>query len=107
AAAALAGPLLYSLLQAAQEELQRAGFPKGEIPAAVQSLAAIALRHATYGRGWTLLTGPLVRNDWNTVGAHREVLQPEMRSMYDAITAFVLARLSGPFSFEPHQREDG
>lgn len=105
AAAALAGPLVYALLQAAQEELQRAGFPAEMIHSAVHNLAATAVRHATGGRGWSLLTGPLMRSDWNTVAAHRSVLQPEVQAIYDAITAFTRARLAGGLASQETESE--
>lgn len=107
AAAALAGPLLYALLQAAQEELERAGFPAETVPSAVQSLAATAVAHATSRRGWCLLTGPLVRDDLETVSAHASVLQPEVRAIYDAITAFTRARRPGGIVPGETEHEEG
>lgn len=106
AAAALAGPLVYALLQAAQEELQRAGFPAEKAPQAVANLAKTAAEHAHRAAGWGLLTGPLVRGDWETVRAHRSALQPEVRAMYDAITAFTRARLGGGLPPEEGESEE-
>lgn len=93
AAATLAGPMIYALLQAAQEELQRAGFPPDWTPAAVASLAKAAVDHATRGCGWGLLTGPVVRGDWVTVQAHEAALAPELRAVYRALTEFIVTRL--------------
>lgn len=93
AAATLAGPLVYALLQAAQEQLQRAGFPPDRVPAAIASLAKAAVDHATRGCGWSLLTGPVVRGDWTTVAAHEAALEPELRAVYRALTEFIVTRL--------------
>lgn len=107
AAAALAGPLVYALLQAAQEELRRAGFPAEKAPQAVANLAKAATSHAHRAGGWGLLTGPLVRGDWETIRGHRSVLQPEVRAVYDAITAFTRARLGTGLPPEEQQSEEG
>ncbi len=95
AAATLAAPLVHALLQAAQEELRRAGFPAEHISLALRKLAATVVEQATGGHGWNLLTGPLVRNDYGTIHAHENVLQPEVKAVYQALTAFVSARLRG------------
>lgn len=92
AAATLAGPLVFALLQAAQQELCRANFPPEAIPRAIASLAGAVVGHATSGRGWGLLTGPAVRGDRTTIEAHEAVLNPDVGAVYRALTRYVVTR---------------
>jgi len=85
AAANLAGPLLYALLLASRKELQRAGFPPQEAKSAVRALAAAILQQASHAEAWELLTGPIPRQDWQTIAAHLAALSPPLQAVYRAL----------------------
>jgi len=97
AAANLAGPLLYALLLAARQELQQAGFPRQAAKSAIRALAAAVLQQATNAKAWELLTGPIPRQDWQTIQAHLAVLSPPLQAVYRTL-AQLPQQLPGPTS---------
>lgn len=94
AAAALAGPMLYTLLLMARHELLRAGFPAEAAAEALHHLAAAVIQQLRGARGWERLTGPLARGDEATVAAHLAVLAPAARQAYRALAQLARSRLS-------------
>ncbi|MCX7895217.1 MAG: DUF2520 domain-containing protein [Thermoanaerobaculum sp.] len=95
AAATLAGPMLYALIHAAKEELQRANFPAPMVPQALGALAQRALAYALQAQGWEHLTGPLVRGDRTTMAHHAASLTPPVAAAYEALASYVSSTLSG------------
>lgn len=100
ASAVLAAGSVVCLLSAAAQAFAKAGMSETEALAALAPLARSAIRGAE-ARGLTeALTGPVVRGDVDVVRRHLDVLPPDARDIYRALSyrAFVLIeeRLPAP-----------
>lgn len=90
AAAAIASNLVVGLLACSENLLMECGFDEKSAHEALKNLVTLNVRHVVEDGVVNALTGPVERNDVETVMKHKNVLKPQERDMYVSVSGQVL-----------------